>query len=165
MYLFLRFIVSEKISDTFGIKFSTLHFLTPLHELSTRPTSHITWVPKSPPYGPQKIHCLFPFNKGWFELRKTPYLIIVWFHSVGDDLNWGKLPIVCLSVWFHLISLFSESNHFRAKMYRTLNIDIFIRYNFCGQYFFPRSIFIDIKWKNFLKTFFFNFDLENQICG
>ena len=47
----------------------------------------------------------------------------------------------------------------------TLQIDIFIRYSFCKIYFFPRSIIINIKWKNLLKTFFFSFDLKNQICG
>ena len=76
------------------------------------------------------------------------------FHLIGDDLDWEKLPIVCLSVWNHLISFFSKNNCFREKMSSTLKIDLFIRYNFCTKYFCPRSIFIDIKWKNFLKTFF-----------
>ena len=114
---------------------STLYFLTALHNISTRPKFHIMWVPKSPLYGPQKyIVFLIPFSRGWFELRKT--------------------PIVCRSVWFHLISFFSKNNDFRAKMCGTLKIDLFIRYNFCEKYFFPRSIFIDIKWINLLKTFF-----------
>ena len=63
------------------------------------------------------------------------------------------------------ISIFFENNGFRKKMYRTLNIYLFIRYNFCKLYFLSRSTFIDIKWKNLLKTFVFSFDLENQICG
>ena len=84
---------------------------------------------------------------------------------VGDDLNWEKLPIVCLSVWFYLISFFSKNNTFSAKMCGTWKIDLFIRYNLCWKNYFPRSIFIDIKWKNLLKTFFCCFDLKNQICG
>ena len=50
-------------------------------------------------------------------------------------------------------------------MYKTLKIDLFTRYNFCEKYFFPRSIFIDIKFKNLLKTLFVIFYLNNQICG
>ena len=79
----------------------------------------------------------------------------VWFHLIGDDWNWEKLTIVCLSIWFHLVSFFLKNNGFRAIMYRTFNIDLFIRYNLCQKYLFPRSIFIDIKWKNLSKTFFF----------
>ena len=67
---------------------------------------------------------------------------------------------------FFLISFFSNNNGFRENMCRTSKIDLFILHNFCRNYFFSRSIFIDIKWKNLLKTFFFsNFVLENQICG
>ena len=109
----------------------------------------------------------------WFHLigddlnwEKLPIVCMsVWFHLTEDDLNWEKLPIVCLSFWFHLISFFSKNNGFRAKMNETLKIDLFVLYIFCGEYFFPRSIFIDIKWKNLLKTLFFSFDLENKIFG
>ena len=52
------------------------------------------------------------------------------------------------SVWFHLILYFLKYNGFMAKMYEILKIDLFNRYNFFRKYFFPRSIFIDIKWKN-----------------
>ena len=73
-------------------------------------------------------------------------------------------PNVCLSVGFHLILFFSKNNGFRPKMCATLKIDVFIHYNFCRKYFIPRSIFIVIKWKNLLKTFFFlSFYLKNQI--
>ena len=120
-------------------------FLTPFHDSFTRSKFDIMWVPKSPLYRAQKINC--------------------WFHLIGDDLNWEKLPIVSLSVWIHLISFFMKNNGFRAKVCWTLKIDLFIRYNFCRKYLFPRSIFIDITWKNLLKTFFLCFDLENKICG
>ena len=49
-------------------------------------------------------------------------------------------------------------------MYGISKIDFFIHYNFCKKYFLPRSIFINIKLKDLLKTFFFSFDLENKIC-
>ena len=89
--------------------------------------------------GPKKyIVCLISFNRGWFELRKTPHRVPV-----------SLIPFK--------ISFFSKNNSFRAKMYGILKIDLFIRYNCCTEYFFPRSIFIDIKWKNLLKTFFFKF--------
>ena len=52
------------------------------------------------------------------------------------------------------ISFFSKNNGLIVKMYRTLKIYLCIPYNFCEDYFFPRSIFIDIKWNNLLKTFF-----------
>ena len=60
-----------------------------------------------------------------FELRKTPH----------------RVPVSLIP--FNLI--FSKNNGFWAKMYGTLKMDLFIRYNFYGKYFFPRSIFIDIK--------------------
>ena len=44
-----------------------------------------------------------------------------------------------------LISFFLKNNGFRAKMCETLKIDLSICYNFLGKYFFPRSIFNDIK--------------------
>ena len=72
-------------------------------------------------------------------------ILSVWFYLIGDDLNWEKHPIVCLSVWFHLISFFWINNGFGAEMYETLKIYLFIFYNCCRKYFFPRSIFIDIK--------------------
>ena len=43
------------------------------------------------------------------------------------------------------ISIFLKNNGFKAKMCRTLKIDLFICYNLCRKYIFPRSIFIDIK--------------------
>ena len=89
----------------------------------------------------------------------------VWFHLIGDDLNREKLPAVCLSLQFHLISFFSKNNGFRAKMYKTLKIDLFIRNNFCTIYFFPRSVFIDIKLKNLLKTFFLVLSLKIKFAG
>ena len=100
-----------------------------------------------------------------FGLRWTKNTLSVWFDLIWDDLNWEKLPIVCLSVGFHLISFFSKNNGFRPKMRETLKIDLFIHYNFCKKYFFPISIFIDIKWKNLLKTFFLSFHPENKILG
>ena len=112
-------------------------------------------------YQAQILHYVGPKISTLWPPKNT---LSVWFHSVGDNLNWEKLPIVCLSAWFHLISLFSRNNVFRAKMYRTLKINLSICYNFCKKYFFPGSIFIHIKWKNLLKTFFISFDLENQIC-
>ena len=36
----------------------------------------------------------------------------------------------------------------------TLKIDLFIYYNFCCEYFFPISLFIDIKRENLLNKFF-----------
>ena len=52
---------SERNCSTVNISFleCTFHFLTPLHDLSTRPKFYTMWVLKSPLYGPQKIHCLF----------------------------------------------------------------------------------------------------------
>ena len=50
-------------------------------------------------------------------------------------------------------------------MHGASKIDLVIGYNFCRKYFFPRSIFIDIKRENLLKIIFFSFDLGNQICG
>ena len=99
----------------------------------------------------------------WERLRIV--WLSVWFHSIGDDLNWEKVSIVCLSLWFHLISFFSKNNSFRAKMCKTLKTDLFIRYNFCKKYFFPRSIFVDIKWKNLLKTFFLVLTLKIKFSG
>ena len=52
-----------------------------------------------------------------------------------------------------------------AKMCTTLKIDLSIRYNYCRECFFPRSIFISKNEKSVLKTFFFSLDIENQICG
>ena len=53
-------------------------------------------------------------NLNW---EKLPIVCLsIWFHLTEDDLNWEKLPIVCLSVWFHLISFFLKNNGFRAKM-------------------------------------------------
>ena len=161
---------------------STLHFLTPLHDLSTRRKFHIMWVPKSPFYGPQnsifRIKCgkvCTSAVKSTFRtqndtnkangVRRTKNTLSLLFYLIRVDLNGEKLPIVCLSVWLHLISFFSKINGFRVKMCQKSKIDLFIRYNFCRKYFFPRSMFIIIKCKNLLKTFLFSFDLKNQICG
>ena len=88
-----------------------------------------------------------------------------YFFTLFSPWNPVLHSLSSLHFLFHLISFLSKNNGFRAKMYGTLKIDLFIRYNFCKTYFFPRSIFNDIKWKNLLKTFFISFDLENQICG
>ena len=88
--------------------------------------------------------------------EKLPIVCLsLWFHLITNDLNWEKLPIVCLSLRFHLIPFYSKNNRLRAKMYKTLKIDLFIGYNFCRKYFFPRSIFIVRKWKKLLKNIFF----------
>ena len=50
-------------------------------------------------------------------------------------------------------------------MYGILKIGPLNRYTFCEKYFFPISIFIDIKFKKIFKNTFFRFDLENQIYG
>ena len=81
-----------------------------------------------------------------FGMRLIRNALFVWFLLIRDDLNWGRLPIVYLSVCLNLILFFSKNNDFRTKMYRTLKIDLFIRYNFCENNFFPRLIFIDIKY-------------------
>ena len=86
----------------------------------------------------------------------------VLLHLTGDYMNWEKLPIMCLSVWFHLFAFFSKNNGFRAKICGTVKKDLFSHYNFCGKYFFPRWIFIDIKLKYSLKIFF-SFVFKNQI--
>ena len=57
----------------------------------------------------------------------------------------GTAPLMGFGSLFFLTFIFLEKNGFRAKMYGTLRIDLFIRCNFCGKYFFSRSIFIDIK--------------------
>ena len=57
----------------------------------------------------------------------------------------GTAPLIGFSSFFSLNLIFLENNGFRAKMHRTLKIDLFIRHNFCEKYFFLRSIFIDIK--------------------
>ena len=66
------------------------------------------------------------FNRGWFELRKTPYRVpiclipfnrdylngeklpimrtYIWFHSMGI-FKIEKFPIVCLSVWFNSMEI------------------------------------------------------------
>ena len=63
------------------------------------------------------------------------------------------------------ISFFSKNNGIRVQMCRTLKIDLFICYNFHRQYFFPGSIFINIKWKNLLKTFFLVLTLKIKFPG
>ena len=76
---------------------------------------------------------------------------------------------ICHGLWqflFLQISFFSKNVGFRVKMYGTSKIDLFIRYNLCRKYFFPRSIFIDIKWKKLSKTFFFLvFTLKIKFAG
>ena len=95
-----------------------------------------------------------------FILRAPKNALSVWFPS------WDVyLPIVCLSVWFHLISFFSKNNGFRTKMYKALKIYLFIRYNFCSKYFVPRSIFMDIKWKNLLKKCLWVLTLKIEFAG
>ena len=112
------------------------------------------------------IVCLIPFNRRWFELRKTPHrmpVCLIPFNRGWFELRKTPHRVLVSLVPFNLI--FLENNGFRTKMCGILKIDLFIRYNFCRKCFFSRSIFIDIKWKNLLKTFFFSFELENQICG
>ena len=109
---------------------------------------------------------LITFNREWFELGKTRYRVPVYLTPCNRE--WFELTKAlhcCLSVWFRWISFISNNNGFRAKMYGTLEIDLFIRYNFCRKYFSARSAFMDIERKNLLKTFFLSFYLENQICG
>ena len=89
----------------------------------------------------------------------------VWFYLIWDDFHWEKLPIGCLSLWFHLISFVSKNNDFRAKMPEILKIDLFIGYNFCSTYFFPRSIFIDMKWKKLIKNIFFFLTLKIKFAS
>ena len=100
---------------------------------------------------------LIPFNRGWFELRKIPHCVhVCLIPFIGIDLNWEKLRIVCLSIWFHLISFFSQNNCFRAKRCGTLKIDRFIRYNVSEKYFFFQ---INIYWhsmKKLVKNMFFS---------
>ena len=110
-------------------------------------------------WGKLPIVCLLVwFYLIWDYLNWENFPIVClffWFHLIVNDLNWEKLTIVCLSVWFYLISFFSKNNCFRAKICESLKIDLFIRCNFCRNYFFPRLIFIYIKWKKFLKNIFF----------
>ena len=76
----------------------------------------------------------------------------------------GTAHLMGFDSFFHLkISFFLKNNGFREKMYTILKIDLLICYNFCRKYLFPRSIIIDIKRKNLLKTFFFSYDLENPL--
>ena len=120
------------------------------------------------------------------------FMVFSWFHHenrlVGNfhyyirnqhvnirkhgEFDWNRkvhlfktAPLMGFRHFFLKISFFSKNYSFKAKMYWTSKIDLFIRHNFCEKYFFPRSMFIDIKCKNLLKTFLFSFDLENQICG
>ena len=107
----------------------------------------------------------FPYLRAMIENIIVIVCLSVWFHLIGDDLNWEELPIACLSVWFHLISFLSKNNGFLAKMCGTLKIDLSIHYNFCVEYFFPRSIFIDIKYKKWLWTLFFVSPLKIIFAG
>ena len=77
----------------------------------------------------------------------------------------GTAPLIGFSSFVFWIPFFLKNNGFRKKMYRTLKIDLFIRYNFCWKYFFPRSIFIDIRWKNLLKTFFLVLTLKIKFAS
>ena len=48
--------------------------------------------------------CLIPFNGDYFHREKLPIMYhFVWFNLIGNDSNWEKLLIVCLSVRFILI--------------------------------------------------------------
>ena len=93
----------------------------------------------------------------------------IWFGKFDRNRKlhlFETAPLMGFNSFFLLkISVYSKNNGFREKMYSTLKIDLFIRYNFSRKYFFARSIFIEIKYKNLLKTFFYVFDLENQIRG
>ena len=81
----------------------------------------------------------------------------------------GTAPLMGFGSFFLLllkISFLLNNNGFRGKMCGTLKIDLFIRYHFCGKYFFPRTIFIDIKLKkNLLKTFFLVLTLKIKFAG
>ena len=104
-----------------------------------------------------RVHiCLIPFIEDYLNWQKLFILCLsVSFYLIWSNLNWVKLPIVCLSLWFYLISFFSKNNGSRAKMCGTLKIGLFIRYNFSRKYFFYRSIFFNIKWKDCSKHFFY----------
>ena len=100
--------------------------------------------------------------------RDTHFLLNAFFSTIDSfrENKWlrkspHRVP-VCL-IPFNLN--FSKNNCFVAKMCRTSKIDLFIRYNFCRKFSFPRSIFIKFKWKKLVKNiFFFTFYLKNEIC-
>ena len=79
-------------------------------------------------------------------------------------LNFLFPPLMSFGSLF-LILFFLKNNDFRAKMCGTLKINIFIRYNFCGKYFFPRSIFTDINGITCYKHFFLVLTLEIKFSG